>query len=193
VLQVFEVEKRVSVEPAFLGWPDSEQLQEDSGLGSNRSFCYLGQLDWDECRELIAWEANFLREMESADIEDVLNDDERGIEVLEMLRGLDPGIASAVFCLAASGSIPFSSCNGGVLGDKHHEHYPIISFYCRGHHVPLMLRAANASSVALEEQGDYVIAYTGDVREFIEFARALYAMRDEIDQANEIAGHHLPN
>jgi hypothetical protein len=177
MLSIIDVSVSIGVYPPF-DWPDPSELEDDSGLGGNRGFFYMGQPRWSDCLDVITSECELVAELQKAkDTDAVLDDDNRDVEFAEILGGLDPGVSSAVNCLAAAGCIPFASCNGGVFGGSHHEVHPLICFYCKDHHVPPLVRAAERSGIGLETQENYVVAYTGDVRRLLQFAREVHAQR----------------
>jgi hypothetical protein len=108
-------------------------MEEGYGLGGNRHFTDLRDVDSQNVRDAINFENLFLEMLASGsdydDAVDVLD------ENLGNFFGLDPGVTSAAITLSALGAIPFSSCNGGTLGGSHHERYPLIALYSPSRHV----------------------------------------------------------
>jgi hypothetical protein len=177
MLSIIDIPVSIGIHPPF-DWPDTSALDDDSGLGGNMGFFYMGQPRWDDCFDIIISEGELVDELKNAsDADAVLDDDDRDLEFAEILGGLDVGVSSAVNCLAAAGCIPFASCNGGVFGGKHHEVHPLVCFYCRDLHVPFLVWAAEQSGIGLETQENHVMAYTGDIRRMLEFARKIHAQR----------------
>jgi hypothetical protein len=180
MLIVIEMPVTIGLFPPF-DWPEPEQLEDDYGLGGNRDFQFLGHPLWSDCLDIMKAEEALVEELRAAvDASEILDDDEREIELAEL--GFDPGVSGVVNCLAAAGCIPFTSCNGGVFGGDHHESHPLVCFYCRDVHAPLLVAAAERSNVGLEGQGGYVVAYTGNVLDFLRFAREIYKLRDRFPE-----------
>jgi len=108
-------------------------------------------------------------------------DSDSEIELAEQLIGLDLGVASSVVALAAAGCISFSSCNGGVLGDHHHEDYPQVSFFARRPSIRVLLACAEISGAGLEnESGGALQVYADDTMKMIGFAQELLRLRAKL-------------
>jgi hypothetical protein len=158
-----------------LAWPSPKQRSADSSLGGNSEYLDLSGRGWNEAKRLIRYETSLLNEfagLESPALS--LKSTGRADKISEQLHGLDLGIASTVFALFAAGSIPFSSCNGGVLGDYHSEQYPLVAFYAREPAVPLLLAAAEQVSAGLgNTDAGALVVYSGDLITMVRFARSL--------------------
>src|SRR5271167_4289324 len=74
--------------------------------------------------------------------------------------------------------IPFSSCNAGVFGGSHSEHYPVVAFYTRPAIAEVILTCTQEAQIGLEtsERG-YLIAYADDIRALRQFAGMLMDKR----------------
>ena len=107
----------------------------------------------------------------------VLENDERQTEISEKLGCLDLGVASTVITLSAAKCIPFTSCNGGILGGNHLEAYPLVAFFAKPPQIPLLLAEAEDAGTGLESNGSTLVVYTGDLVNMLAFARALLARR----------------
>jgi hypothetical protein len=144
-------------------------------LGGNPEYLDLAGRGWREAKRLIRYETSLLNELAGLESPtQTLRSIGRADKISENLHGLDLGTASAVFALYAAGSIPFSSCNGGVLGDYHSEQYPLVAFYAREPSVPLLLAAAEQVSAGLENtDAGALMVYSGDLITLVRFARSL--------------------
>jgi hypothetical protein len=172
----FDVEVVREVDPGALGWPEPGEAQDETGLGCNRSYIDLRRQSWAEARRAIDLESQLIERIESASdpeaeyglVEDELFESDEG------LYGLDLGIAGAVIALSAAGCVPFASCNAGAFGGRHHESYPVIVFYARAEAVEALLAAAAEADIGMGG-GEWLDAYTDDIRKMTRFAAALCA------------------
>ena len=100
-------------------------------------------------------------------------------EELAEIMGLDVGIASTVAALSAADLIPFTSCNAGVFGGRHHETFPIVVFYTPPQSVPLSLQCAQESRVGLacrqgwSSEDRSIAVYSDEIRKMPTFAETL--------------------
>jgi hypothetical protein len=107
-------------------------------------------------------------------IKDELYEDDEG------LWGLDIGVASSVIALSAARCIPCTSCNGGCFGDRHHEGYPLVSFYTMPAWIPYLLETAEEAGVGLiNEESGSILVYANDISRMMSFASALIARNQE--------------
>src|SRR5437867_963142 len=107
------------VDSKQLSWP--KRTNTYPGPGWNRDYWNLKGLTWEHAQEVLDYEMTHLRQHA---IHDDVFESEDADDLEDCLMGLDLGVASAVAALSAAGCIPVASCNGGVLGDAHHEKYP---------------------------------------------------------------------
>lgn len=162
--QMFEVEITQVIQPDDLAWIEGEDAGDDSGLGCNRDYRDLRATTWADVDEVIEIEWRMLEQsvtlgfMDSHEIQD-----------------LDVGVAGAAFALAAAGCIPFTSCNGGALGGRHLEEYPLVAFYLPKRLVEMVLGAAKEANAGLFQDpfGGTVHVYGCELRDLHSFARAL--------------------
>jgi hypothetical protein len=90
------------------------------------------------------------------------------------LFGLDLGVPSTVMCLSAAQCVPFSSCNAGAFGERHHEAYTLVAFFARPQMVDIFLACAVDAQIGLEnDDSGYVVAYADDIRKLHRFAESL--------------------
>lgn len=176
----FDVDLMRAVDSARLGWPADRQLQEGSRLGGNHEYVDLRYISWAEAADVAREEGEILDRIALAEdpdaewtsIEEELEEDP-GLLVL-----LDVGVASTVAVLSAAGCITISSCNGGAYGDHHHERYPLVAFYARRQHVPLLLDAAERAGVGIENDPDgALVVYADAIDRMPAFAAAVLADR----------------
>lgn len=178
----FDIEIERNVEAGFLRWPEGSEADEESGLGSNRSYSDLRGLDWSEVAETLQEEVGMLTRL--IDACDMLDEyeiiEEERYEDDGAMMGLDIGVAAATAALSAAGCTPFASCNGGAFGDSHHEAYPLVAFCARREHVPLLLQVAEEVNAGLERTGPGdLVLYARDVRDMMSFAKTMFARRDD--------------
>lgn len=190
--RIFDVDiQREAIEG--LDWPDEERLESDSGLGGNRQYADMRGLDWEDYAAAAACEADLVAQL------DGLPDDEARIALMEELEneedidadiftlmGLDPGVASVVIALSAAGCAPFTSCNGGAFGGRHHEYYPLVVFFSRPALAPLLLACAEEADVGLIER-EGVVVYARTIGAMMKFGAALHRRRDEIGRLKVLA------
>lgn len=170
----FEIEIVRDVDANVLGWPERGAAVDESGLGCNRAYIDMRRLSWAEARRVLILEQELMTRVELApdSAEECEVVDDELYESDQNLYGLDLGVASAVVSLSAAGCVPFSSCNGGSFGGKHHERYPLVVFYAPAQTVGLLIAAAEEAGIGLEG-GEHVVAYADDVRNIVQFARSL--------------------
>jgi hypothetical protein len=176
----FHVEIFRQIDVSALRWPERSEMASDSGLGCNRAYADLRGLSWSEAKTFFALEGELIARIEDAadidaeweTIEGELAQDDLG------LLGLDLGVASTVASLSAARCVPFSSCNAGAFGGDHHEAYPLVAFFARPQMAALILAAATASGVGLENGPDgCIVVYADDVRNLRRFAECLISKR----------------
>ena len=160
----FTLEIERNIEPDRLAWIDGEDAADGTGLGCNRDYRDLRSTTWAEVDEILEIELRRLDQSEAL-----------GFMDSHEIQELDVGIAGAVFALAAAGCIPFTSCNGGALGGRHLEEYPLVAFYLPKRLVELVLRAAEEANAGLFQDpvGGTVHVYGCELRDLHAFARAL--------------------
>lgn len=176
----FEVGIVRRVEEAKLRWPEPGEATEDSGLGCNRLYADLRRLSWTQANGVFVREGELIARIE------ISKDSEAECEAVEEefadgdagLFGLDLGVASTVACLSAARCVPFSSCNAGAFGGRHHESYPVVAFFARPQMLGLLLASAVETEIGFENKDDgCVVAYADDVRKLRRFAESLINKR----------------
>lgn len=160
----FDLEIERNIEPDRLTWIDGEDAADGTGLGCNRDYRDLRSTTWAKVDEILEIELHRLDQSESLGFMDSHEIDE-----------LDVGVAGAVLALAAAGCIPFTSCNGGALGGRHPEEYPLVAFYLPEQAVEMTVAAAEEASTGLYQDpvGGTVHVYGCQLRDLHAFARAL--------------------
>lgn len=182
----FDVEICRSVSGEGLGWPEAGEAGArgmDGGFGGNRSYVDLRGMAWKEVQRIHDLERDLLARIVASNdpedehdaIVDELHEDDQG------LLGLDLGVASAVVALSAARCIPFASCNGGAFGGHHHEDYPVVAFYARPPHVPLLIAAAEESGCGLEHGSNgCLVLFASEIYALHSFARALTGRKSDL-------------
>jgi hypothetical protein len=96
---------------------------------------------------------------------------------------LDFGVVSAVVAISAAGCVPVTSCPGPTIGSSRHQQpAPMIVFYARRTHVPILLKAVEQADCQIVNNGAKVEIYADDVRKMQRFA---LAMRQAIVNSRE--------
>ena len=141
---IFELEITRVIRPDDLAWIEGEDASDDTGLGCNRDYRDLRTTTWTEVDEVITIERQRFEQSEAW-----------GFMDSHEIRELDVGVAGATMALAAAGCVPFTSCNGGALGGRHQEEYPLVAFYLPTGAVDLVMSAAEEAGVGLFQDSDY--------------------------------------
>lgn len=166
------VDKVREIKIGQLWWP--EKRQATRGLGGNNEYRDFRGFSWEDANRILTLEEDLVNRIEESDdpneayqeaLDELYEDDEG-------LLGLDIGVAGVVLSLSVAGCIPFTSCNGGVYGGHHREHYPLVGFYARPNVIPELLKAATEADVSITSDG-VVFVFSDNVRCMIRFARAL--------------------
>ena len=122
-----ELDTAIEISAATFFEPSSEEKEEGGGLGGNRHFVDLYGVDYKDVLEAISFEDKFLEMIaHGCAYDDALEDLENETG---NFFGLDPGISAAALSFSVLGAVPFSSCNGGILGGSHREEHPLVAFY----------------------------------------------------------------
>lgn len=118
---------QIEISAATVFEPPPDEMEEGVGLGGNRHFVDLQGVDDSDVLDAISFEDKFLEMIaQGCAYDDALQDLENEAG---NFFGLDPGIAAAALSFSALGAVPFSSCNGGLLGGNHREEHPLVAFY----------------------------------------------------------------
>lgn len=163
---------------SHLAWFEGEDAADGVGLGCNRDYRDLRGLTVEDFRLVIDRETRELdrvamNRLRCAGCEDGCDECEVEID------GLELGVASVVVALSVIGCIPYTSCNGGLLGGAHAAEVCIVGFYMRPAHVSQVKAAAGQARVGLTNDrcgGFYVLA--DDPRAMMAFAVALSGLAD---------------
>lgn len=125
--------------------PESEELDDGMMPGGNREYTDLRGSTWGDASEALEQDVDLiLRLRDCADPHSELEKyiasrlrvslDDQNFDAYDLLgrsiySRLDPGVASTVLALSASGAAPITSCNGGIFGDCHQELFPLVCFF----------------------------------------------------------------
>lgn len=171
--------------PDRMCWPEPDNTSisgEEHYFGGNYSYWDLRDMTWTEARRVHADEGAYVDSIAKADDPETEEESvsEELYESLGVLYSLDLGIASSVIALSAAGCIPFSSCNGGLFTEDHREEYPLVAFYARIEHVPLLLACAEISGCGLSQGSDgAVVLYGQSIFELRSFASKIIERNSE--------------
>ncbi len=135
---------------------------------------------WKGAKEVLELENSLLKRLELASdfpkeldvIADELYEDPE-----HPFLGLDIGVAGAVLTLAAMKCVTLSSCNGGALGDCHHESHPLVVFYAERDQSCILLEAAAKAEVGMSNEDGPILVWANDIRHLHNFAVELHNMR----------------
>ncbi|HEX8901572.1 hypothetical protein [Vitreimonas sp.] len=182
----FTLAARRDLHGAGFEWPAAPEQDE---LEGNHFYQDLRLISWDQVDAAIALERGLLKIFEDAPTEDAarqaidscLANAHNSDPLLAPLCDLDIGVASCVMALSAADCIPFTSCNGGALGGLHSSSYPVVAFFMRPAHAPILLACAERARIGLKpyETGRFQ-AYADDLYKLIHFACELRAKADSL-------------
>ena len=177
----FDVKLSREVRFAELSWPEPGEAADENCLGCNREYIDLRLLSWAEAKRTLVAEGRLIARIEQT--EELENSVFRAEEDEEAeLFGLDTGVASTVVALSAARCVPFSSCNGGAFGSRHHEIYPLVAFYAKPETANLLLAIAGEVCIGLETNGyGFLVLYSDDIRKFPKFAEAMISRRKDLN------------
>lgn len=184
MLRIAGIITKVEVNCSVLHWPSRDEARSYPGPGCSREYEDLRGITWLEVEETLGYESREL-ERHAADqtVVEECEDDDSVVEAAGYLMGLDLGVASSVLALSAAQCVTFSSCNGGALGDFHHEQYPLVTFFSRRKWIPVLLECTKKSGVGLENQnGGALQLYADDLRKMVAFAKELLARKNEFSE-----------
>ncbi len=180
----FDIETRIELRVGELSWPKRGEAADESGLGLNRSYFDLRGISWRTVAEMMQVEGALIERIvtaadptaEADAVEEEMNEAWDG----HPLWGLDLGVAGTAHALSAAGCIPFTSCNAGAFGTRHHhEHYPIVAFYLRPKWADAIADAARAVGAGLHQHEDGTLHVYGEtIVHVTNFGAELYARRN---------------
>lgn len=162
------------------------------GIGDNRRYEDLSEVEWDEIADVIAEEESLLHSAaaQAADgdefdqildreLEERYPGDEFDEGPLSSFASLDVGVMSAVAALSASGCVTTTSCRGHRLSG---EPNPLVRFTTDEARLPLIQMAAERTGCGLLlDQDGMLQLYTKNVFAFVNFARDLLTRQEEFD------------
>jgi hypothetical protein len=164
------VDKVREIKIAHLWWPERRQ----AGLGGNNEYRDFRDVSWEDANRILTFEEDLVNRIEDSDDPDAAYQEalDELYEDDEGLLGLDIGVAGVVLSLSVAGCIPFTSCNGGVYGDYHREHYPLVGCYARPNVIPALLEAATEADSSVTSDSA-VFVFSDNIRSMLTFARSL--------------------
>jgi hypothetical protein len=181
----FDVEIVRTAAPNQLRWLGRGEASKD-GLCGNREYTDLRGYKWNTVQNVIDRETELLHQLEQAP--DPIElwgqiSDEMWDEVEDELPPVDVGVMAAVAALSASRCVPCASCNGGFLGEQHHEEFPLVTFFTYKAWLPLLLDAAQEADAGLDSgYSGSLLVYADDIWKMVAFARALAARKTAINK-----------
>lgn len=163
-------------------WPSEAQASGRSYIGNNMYRDMRGTT-WDEARRMRDAEARVIETWE----------DQGGWSARAALfpcvqgwsrvaGGMDLGVTSATWALAAAGGVPMASCNGGAFGGKHIDDMPCIAVWWRLSTLDALVDCVVQTGMTtwMSRHGTIVIG-ADYVRKFLILADALHERRDLFD------------
>lgn len=187
-MKTFEVELTYDVDPAKLRWPGRAEVAFDATPAGNQHYEDLRGLTWADVEQALSLERQLIAQVENA--ADPAAEESRITEGLaegseidgpHPLRGVDLGVASAVFALSALGAIPAASCNGGAFGAFHQGRNPYIAFFIRPRRLQTLAPWVRAAGLGLTMTDDGIVVLqarrVADLCAFAEIALAAQATR----------------
>lgn len=178
----FDIELVREVSAGGLHWPVGHKVEDDSGLGGNRDYYNLRGLGWADVSSVRVEEDDLIARLIAAEdsVEEYEAIEEEWCEEPGSMMGLDVGVAAATAALSAAGCTPYASCNGGAFGDSHHESHPLVAFYARAQHVPILMSVAERTDCGLERTDDGgLLLYAQDIRNLPRFAAVMIERQEE--------------
>lgn len=152
----------------YTGLPDEETMACEDGLVENHYYQDLRWVTWEDYHRFVEQEQALLNyDGDLGSDEALFEFEDNEVYVLD----LDPGVATAVAAIAASGGVPVSSCNGGP---GHYESHPLVFFWCPGDLLPRIEAAAAQAGVQLTgTSGGILVYHESGVGPMMDFAKAL--------------------
>lgn len=147
----------------------------DRPPGGNYLYRNFQGASWHLARRMLSFEDLLIAKLEGhPEGGDPMPLRQRAPTWLQVLRGLDLGVAAAVLSISAAGGIPVTSCNAGSLGGHHMECLPVVAFHWDpAKLMPLKLCVRQAGlSMWVHEQGELVIG-ADYIRRMLLFAEAM--------------------
>ena len=146
------------------------------GILLNHAYVDMRGFSIAEAREVVAEEAELLREIEATAPDDQRLDELKDelYEAASELSGFDLGTAGAIFALSAAGAAPISSCNGGLLGaESHASQVPHILFSIERSQLEPIFNAAEGADVGLLNNSGHVEVFAECIPKLNAFAARL--------------------
>lgn len=186
-LKKFEVVIKRELDVTQLRWP--RDARDETGLGGNRQYFDVRGARWGVVKRTLELEHSMIAKFLAAPdfdkaVDEYEAEQEAHLESGEIgdLDGFDLGLASSVWAISAARCIPFSSCNAGTFGGRHHEGYPLVSFYIRRVMADVFLDAAAEANAGLHlHEGGFAVLYGQSVDPLMQFAEGLWRRRKIID------------
>jgi hypothetical protein len=185
----FDVDVAIALDLSRLSWPRRGEAADESHLGLNRMYFDIRGALWREAETMLQTELDVIQRVTTSSAPDQEMDvvDEEMDETCDdtgehPLWGLDLGVAGATFALSAAGCIPFTSCNAGAFGSRHHqEAYPLVAFYMRPKVASVITDAAmDAGAGLFQHPNGSLQVYGSAIGHILGFAHALYVRRGQL-------------
>lgn len=184
-----DMDSRLEHDPTRMRWP-SESEGRGAVFCGNNDYIDLRGANWDTARlvraregiVIEAWErlgGYAARKKQLPMVEDFMR----------LSGGLDLGMVSAVFAIAAAGGVPVSSCNGGAFGGTHLSNSPGLAFWWRTSAIDTLLECIEAAGMSTWMYNYGAITVGGDyIRRYLLLADALHERRDRLGAATTWTG-----
>ncbi|HET6609462.1 MAG TPA: hypothetical protein VFG62_22510 [Rhodopila sp.] len=165
IRRIAEIIPERRVDPKKLGWLSGKRAETRANFPANFEYVDLrgftladlaAELDFEEA----AYRDLELKGFSQASIDEI----DRKQSTASAAPVVDFGVASAVVALSAFGCIPVTSCRGPTLGRRlHSQPAPMVVFYARASHVPLLLEAVSQSGCQIVNNDAKVEIYADEL------------------------------
>jgi hypothetical protein len=181
MLKKANLEIRRSVGRGACCWPSGVGAGQYPGSGWCRDYTDVRGCSWEQAGAAVEFERELLSQ--HAGHEGVFEPDVDEVELCEALMVFDVGVASTVIVLSAAGCLPYSSCNGGLLGDHHEYDRPQVVFFAPQKLLPVLVRCAEVAGAGIEDYEGGFIVYADDLLKMVKFAEELLRCREPSERA----------
>jgi hypothetical protein len=72
------------------------------------------------------------------------------------------------------GCLTVASCNGGFLGDHHHERHPLVVFYARAKDGPGLIKLAKIAQVGISDESGPLMVWANSIWNMYGFAKEIF-------------------
>jgi hypothetical protein len=161
--------------PSMMQWPSEEQARGSVYIG-NRDYRDLRSTTWAEVQDVLVRETKAIEAWEAKGGWPVSWPLIPSVEVWANANGgMDLGVTSATYALAAAGGVPIISCNGGAFGGRHLDNLPCVGLWWKADALEPLLECVEHAGMSTWMDHDGIIVIGGDyIRRFLVLAEALH-------------------